>query len=103
MRELVGALNAERAAQYLGYENGRSMDEAPIPWVDLRKPGGKRPVKRWRVVDLDAFLESRLVQPGFPSPFGGLTEVSRHDIVRHDSARGRPLAERPSLVDAGAR
>lgn len=65
---VVGAFDAEAAAQYLGFESARWLDDAPIPWCDLRKPGATRPVRRWRKVDLDAFLEKRLVQPGQPNP-----------------------------------
>lgn len=45
------------------------MDDAPIPRVDIRKPGRTKPMWRWRVADLDAFLAARVVQPGMPSPF----------------------------------
>lgn len=67
---LPAALTRAQASEYLGLESGsRWLDDAPIPWVDLRKPGATRPIKRWRRVDLDAFLAGRLVKPGFPSPF----------------------------------
>lgn len=66
---LVAALDAEAAAHYLGMKDGRWMDDAPIPWVDLRKPGSTKPLRRWRIMDLDAFLARRLVQPGQASPF----------------------------------
>jgi len=66
-----GALNAHAAAQYLGFRDGRVMDELPIRRVDLAKPGALRPRWAWRVVDLDAFLASRVVEPGFPSPWSG--------------------------------
>lgn len=57
------------AATYLGFDDPRWLDNAPIPRVDLRKPGAAKPTWRWRKVDLDAFLESRLVPPGMASPF----------------------------------
>jgi hypothetical protein len=63
------ALKIREAAAYIGY-SVREMPALPVPRCDIRKPGGKRPVWRWRVQDLDTFLESRLVQPGHASPFG---------------------------------
>ena len=50
-------------ARILGVEY-RWLDAAPISWVDIRKPGAKLPVKRWRRVDIDAFIEARTVLPG---------------------------------------
>jgi hypothetical protein len=61
-------LNQRDAEEYLGMGQ-RWLDDAPLPWVDLRKPGASKPVKRWRVVDLDAAIEERLVQPGESSPW----------------------------------
>ena len=61
-------LGQREAAEYLSVEH-RWLDDAPIPWVDMRKPGAGRPVKRWRVADLDAWLKERLVQPGCASPW----------------------------------
>ena len=40
----------------------------PVPRADMRRPGAARPLWRWRVVDLDAFLETRLVRPGEANP-----------------------------------
>jgi hypothetical protein len=65
----VGALDAHAAARYLGMKDGRCMDSLPIPRVDLAKPGASRPRWVWRVEDLDAFLSSRVVQPGHYSPW----------------------------------
>jgi hypothetical protein len=44
-------------------------DPSPVPWCDLRKPGAQRPVKVWLVADLDAFVHSRRIEPGMPSPW----------------------------------
>lgn len=67
----AAALAMPEASVYLGLERGsRWLDTAPIPWVDMRKPGAARPLKRWRRVDLDAFLASRVVRPGHASSFG---------------------------------
>lgn len=63
------AFDQKEAAAYLGVQY-RWLDDAPIAWVDARKPGASKPFKRWRRADLDAFLAERLVQPGYPSPFG---------------------------------
>jgi hypothetical protein len=66
----VGALDQEQASIYLGLGPGsRWLDGAPIRWIDMRRPGARQPLRRWLVKDLDAFLESRRVQPGHPSPF----------------------------------
>lgn len=66
---MQGAFRQKAAEKYLGLGEDY-LDDAPIPRCDLRKPGAKRPVWVWRKVDLDAYLESRLVPPGHPSPFG---------------------------------
>lgn len=64
------ALDQREASIALGFEPGsRWLDDAPIPWVDMRKPGAKLPCKRWRVVDLERFLRDRTVDPGKNSPF----------------------------------
>ena len=65
---LQAALTQRQAEAYLGVGEDY-LDDAPIPRVDLRKPGRTKPMWRWRRVDLDAHLAARLVQPGMPSPF----------------------------------
>jgi hypothetical protein len=45
-------------------------DPSPLPRSDIRKPGAQRPVWVWAVEDLEAFIRSRRVEPGMPSPFG---------------------------------
>jgi len=62
----VAALRLRDAAKYVSY-SVREFPYLPIPRCDTRKAGGKRPVWRWRRSDLDAFLESRTVQPGHRS------------------------------------
>ena len=64
------AFDAVDAARYLGFKDARWMDDAPIPRCDLRKPGAARPLWRWRKVDLDAFLQERMIPPGHRSPWG---------------------------------
>jgi len=67
----AAALDLEQASVYLGLEKtSRWLINAPVPWIDMRRPGSAQPLRRWLVKDLDAFLESRRVQPGHPSPFG---------------------------------
>lgn len=61
-------LSQKEAAAYIGMRV-RWLDTAPIEWMDFRKPGALRAVKRWSREALDDFLESRLVQPGHASPF----------------------------------
>jgi len=51
------------AARYIGM-SASWLKTAPIPRIDQRRPGGKRPVWRYRVVDLDAWQEGRLVAAG---------------------------------------
>lgn len=64
-------LKAKQAAAYVGMSVRWLMDRrCPIPWVDARLPGARRPVRRWRLADLDTFLVKRLVQPGHRSPYG---------------------------------
>lgn len=63
----AGLMGQREAAEYIGV-NKRWLDNAPIEWLDLRKPGDSRPVKRWRKSALDAFLASRTVKPGHASP-----------------------------------
>lgn len=65
-----GAFQLEEAAQYLGMSASWLEEAGMIPRCDIRKPGAKRPTWVWRKADLDAFLESRLIQPGQRSPFG---------------------------------
>lgn len=62
------AFKQDAAASYIDVERSW-LDDAPIPRVDMRKPGASKPTWRWRRVDLDAWLESRLVPPGKASPF----------------------------------
>ena len=65
---LAAALDRHTAAEYLGVSVSWLV-AAPVPRVDLRLPGATRPVWRWRCSDLDAYLASRVVPPGHPSPF----------------------------------
>lgn len=63
------ALTLRQASAYIGLgDESDWLMTAPVPRVDLRKVGAGRPVWRWRVVDLDAFLKQRLVQPGESNP-----------------------------------
>ena len=62
-----GALRLREASQYIGL--GERSDwlleaDCPVPRCDIRRPGAGKPVWVWRKLDLDAFLESRLVRPG---------------------------------------
>lgn len=65
------AVGQRRAHELLGFgPESRWLTEpgCPVPYCDLRKPGDTKPVLRWRVRDLEAFLEMRLVQPGRSNP-----------------------------------
>lgn len=62
MREANAQLGLGAASEWL-------LDPScPVPRCDIRRPGASRPVWRWRRVDLDAFLASRLVRPGESNP-----------------------------------
>lgn len=63
------ALRQRPAEAYLGLGEDFLDEPSPVPRCDVRRPGAKRPVWVWRIVDLDAFLASRLVPPGMPSPW----------------------------------
>lgn len=69
---MVGAALGIRAANaYLDLapdSEWLTEPRCPVPRVDMRVPGAPRAVWRWRRVDLDAFLESRLVRPGDANP-----------------------------------
>lgn len=67
--ELWPAAMPQRVAERYLSMGEDFLDDAPIPRCDLRKAGAKRPVKVWRRVDFDAFLEQRQVQPGRSSPW----------------------------------
>ena len=59
-----GALRTTNAASYIGVER-KQLAKLPIPRADVSSVGSSRPTWVYRVVDLDAFLESRLVKPGY--------------------------------------
>lgn len=61
------ALNIENASVAIDLEPTSRwlLEEAcPIARVDMRKAGATKPLWRWRVVDLEGFLDARLTQPG---------------------------------------
>lgn len=65
------AVGQRRAHELLGFgAQSRWLTEAgcPVPYTDIRKPGDTKPVLRWMVKDLRAFLESRRVLPGQTNP-----------------------------------
>jgi hypothetical protein len=68
---LRAALTRSEASIYLGFKahsNWLLRSNCPVPRCDVREPGAGRAVWVWRVVDLDAFLTSRLVRPGETNP-----------------------------------
>jgi hypothetical protein len=80
----AAALDQQQASLYLGLEEGsRWLDNAPIPWVDMRKPGATKPLKRWLVSDLDAFLHERRILPGHPSPYDSRQAVPESSQTCH--------------------
>jgi hypothetical protein len=50
------------AASYLGV-SPRWLEQAPIPKVNLARPGAKRAMPRYRKRDLDAYAAERVVSP----------------------------------------
>ena len=60
---MTGALPTTRAASYLGVER-KQLAKLPIPRADMSTPGSNRPTWVYRVADLDAYLEKKLVKPG---------------------------------------
>lgn len=60
---MTGALPTSTAADYLGVER-KQIARLPIPRADMSSPGSKRPTWVYRVADLDAYLEAKLVKPG---------------------------------------
>lgn len=66
----AAAMPLRSAAHYLGVSPRWLEAASHIPRCDVRRPGAKRPAWRWRRVDLDAFLASRVVEPGRASPWG---------------------------------
>jgi hypothetical protein len=65
-------LDLKRASDALSLEEGSRWlldPRCPVPRVDMRLPGAGKPLWRWRVEDLQAWLATRVVPPGHPSPF----------------------------------
>ena len=58
----------EEAAHFLRFEGARWLDNAPIPWCDVRKPGSTRPIRRYLREDLLEWLRARRVLPGQANP-----------------------------------
>jgi hypothetical protein len=68
------ALRQKEAADYIGvslshFKKLRNV----LPPVDLAEPHAKAPILRWRVVDLDNFLASRLWGSPVSNPFSTAT------------------------------
>jgi hypothetical protein len=67
----MAAYDLQAANEYLGLSVKSTwllQPECPVARCDLRLPGAKRPLWRWRRVTLDKFLESREILPGEPNP-----------------------------------
>lgn len=58
-------MTLKEAATYLRMSPRALQDRADIPRTDIAAPGATRAMWRYRVIDLDAFLAQRLVNP-FP-------------------------------------
>jgi hypothetical protein len=62
-----GALRLREASRYIGLGDASDWllePDCPVARCDIRKPGAARPVWVWLKRDLDAFLDSRRVEPG---------------------------------------
>lgn len=55
-------LTLDQAAAYLGMSRRHLQDRRDVPRVDLKAPGAKTPMWRYRRVDLDAFVLRRVEQ-----------------------------------------
>lgn len=55
------ALDVLQAAQYLGVSRSHFLDHIRklLPVIDVRRPGGQKPMWRWLRSDLDAYLADR--------------------------------------------
>lgn len=55
------ALDVIQAAQYIGVSRSHFLDHVRklLPVVDVRRPGGKKPMWRWLRTDLDVYLAER--------------------------------------------
>jgi len=62
-------LTRGQAAAYIGM-SASWLKTAPMPRVDMRRPGGHRPVWRYLRADLDAWLAARRVPAGYATPPG---------------------------------
>lgn len=53
--------NVRQAAIYMGCSRAFFEENIRpyIPTVDLRRPGGEKPMPRWQRSELDRFIESR--------------------------------------------
>jgi hypothetical protein len=55
-----GYLTRQEAARYLGVSLRWLEGNMSLPKVDIAQPGARRPTWRYRVADLDAWMEKRL-------------------------------------------
>jgi hypothetical protein len=55
-----GYLTRHEAASYLGVSLRWLEGNTSLPKVDIAQPGAKRPTWRYRIADLDAWMEVRL-------------------------------------------
>ena len=61
---MTGALTPRDAAKYLSVGKA-TLATLPIPKANIGQSGAERATWRYRVADLDAFLLSRIVKPGY--------------------------------------
>lgn len=54
-------LTMDQAAIYLAVSRGW-MEDAQLPRVDMRTPGTRKPMWRYRRADLDVWIEKRLTR-----------------------------------------
>jgi hypothetical protein len=65
----------DEAATYLRMSPRALQDRADIPRCNIAAPGADRPMWRYRKIDLDAFLATRVVNP-LPSAQNALKAAS---------------------------
>jgi hypothetical protein len=60
---VVPLLTQHQAAVYLGVSSRHLQGRADIPRLDVAPPGSSRPQWRYRLQDLEAFADSRIILP----------------------------------------
>jgi len=60
---IIPLLTVVEAARFLGLSAGHVQARGDIPRVNVAPPGSRKPAWRYRISDLEAFAQHRLVNP----------------------------------------